>query len=145
MGRRKSIVWAGIGLCGLLTATGCGDKEQITLLEEENRGLYVDMETLRAEMDLAKQRRDRCETDLLALQQNNNDLRGRLAGIPRQVELPGQWQAVPGGAMIAIPGNVLFSSGKVTLRKDSKSIMSRIASEIQSNFSGKDIHDTIIH
>ena len=48
--------------------------------------------------------------------------------------------SVPGGAMIAIPGSVLFSSGKVTLRRDSKSIMSRIASEIQSNFSGKDIY-----
>ena len=141
MGRRKSIVWAGIGLCGLLTATGCEDpKQRIAMLEEDNRGLYAELEMLRTEMDSAKQQRDRCETDLLTLQQNNTDLRGRLAGIPRQIDMPGQWQAVPGGAMIAIPGNVLFNSGKVTLRRDSKNIMSRIASEIQSNFAGKDIY-----
>ena len=65
MGRRKSIVWTGIALCGLLTATGCGDKEQITLLEDENRGLYADLEMLRSEMDSAKQQRDRCEADVL--------------------------------------------------------------------------------
>ena len=141
MGRRKSIVWAGIGLCGLLTATGCEDpKQRIAMLEEDNRGLYAELEMLRTEMDSAKQQRDLCETDLLTLQQNNTDLRGRLAGIPRQIDMPGQWQAVPGGAMIAIPGNVLFNSGKVTLRRDSKNIMSRIASEIQSNFAGKDIY-----
>ncbi len=140
MGRRKSMVWACLGLCGLLTATGCGDKEQIAMLEDENRGLYANLELLRSEMDSAKQQRDRCETDLLAMQQNNNDLRTRLAGMPPQVDLPGQWQAVPGGAMIAIPGNVLFSSGKVKLKRDSKSVMSRIASEIQSNFPSKDIY-----
>jgi len=49
MGRRKSIVWAGIGLCGLLTATGCEDpKQRIAMLEEDNRGLYAELEMLRA-------------------------------------------------------------------------------------------------
>ena len=67
MGRRKSMVWTGLALCGLLTATGCGDKEQITLLEEENRGLYADLEMLRSEMDSAKQQRDRCDESQVKL------------------------------------------------------------------------------
>jgi chemotaxis protein MotB len=135
------MAWTGVGLCGLLAASGCEDpKQRIAMLEEENRSLYADLDTLRAGMASIKQQRDRCENDLLTLQGDNNDLRGRLSATPQQVDMPGQWQAVPGGAMIAIPGSVLFSSGKVTLKQDSKSVMSRIASEIQSNFSGKDIY-----
>ena len=42
--------------------------------------------------------------------------------------------------MIAIPGSVLFKSGKVTLRRESKNVLSKIASEITGNFAGKDIY-----
>ncbi len=42
--------------------------------------------------------------------------------------------------MIAIPGSVLFKSGKVTLRRESKNVLSKIASEITGNFAGKDVY-----
>ncbi len=124
-----------------VVSTGCEDpKQKIAMLEDENSGLYADLEALRAQMDTVQQQRDRCQNDLLATQQASRNLQAQLAAKPRPVDLPGNWQAVPGGAMIAIPGNVLFSSGKVTLKKASKNVLSKIASEIKASFAGKDVY-----
>lgn len=130
------------GLTAILMFSGCGEdpKQKIALLEEENHTLYADLESLRGNLDTLTQQRDRCRSDLLLAQQANGDLQGRLAAVPPMADLPGQWQAVPGGAMIALPGSVLFPSGKAVLKRQSKGVLGRIASEIKGSFGGKDIY-----
>ena len=51
----------------LVVATGCGEdmKQRISMLEEENRTLYGDIEKLRNETDEAKRQRDLCQSNLL--------------------------------------------------------------------------------
>ena len=141
MGSNGRIMGVAAATFMLLLATGCEDpKQKIAMLEDQNGRLYTDMETLRAELDGVKRQRDRCQNDLLSASQANSDLQGRLASRPRAVDLPSQWQAVPGGAMVAIPGSVLFASGKAVLKRDSRSVLSRIGSDIKGSFAGKDIY-----
>lgn len=141
--RRLTRMLGGFGcLTAILMFSGCGEdpKAKIALLEEENHTLYADLESLRGNLDTLTQQRDRCRSDLMLVQRANGDLQGRLAAVPPPVDLPGQWKAVPGGAMIALPGNVLFPSGKAVLKRNSKGVLGRIASEIKGSFGGKDIY-----
>lgn len=134
-GRLRIFTLVAIMAMGVVT-TGCnGQKNKLAMLEEENKSLSDQLETLRGEMDAAKQRRDRCEEELLAARQQ---LQGQFAS--KTTDLPGEWQSVPGGAMLAVPGNVLFDSGKIVLRNDSTSVLSKIASEIKSSFADKEIY-----
>ena len=100
-------------IVGLGILTGCEDpKARIALLEEENQALGLDLERLRAELDNVKHERDVCKEGLLAAQQDNDDLRGRVGSATPAQAMPADWQAVPGGAMVAIEGSLLFNSGK---------------------------------
>jgi len=53
---------------------------------------------------------------------------------------PEGWQAVPGGAMIAIEGSVLFASGRAELRREGTSTLDVITSTIQSTYPDKDVY-----
>ncbi len=140
-------------------ASGCGQKpkNQIVQLEEERRELHQQLQDIQAEMDTIRQQRDRCQTDLHAAQRTADNLNNQLSAqraaavtpavsqtAPTLTAQSGDWQAewksVPGGAMLAIPGNVLFPAGKTELKKQSQSMLGQVASEIQSTFASKDIY-----
>ena len=128
-------------LTAILMLSGCGEdpKIKIAMLEDENHTLYADLEALRGNLDTLTQQRNRCQSDLLLAQRANGDLQGRLAAVPPPVDLPGQWKAVPGGAMIAIEGNMLFTSGNAALRKEARRALDAVVSVLQGNMADKDI------
>lgn len=141
MQRSKRMLTMLVAMVGVSWLAGCDDPQtRITMLEEKNRELYTNLENMRAQCDSAMQERDLCKQGLLSAQQLNEQMRAQLAAIPEQADMPGDWQAVPGGAMIAIEGSVLFRPGKIKLRKASQGVLHKIASEIRTHFGDKDLY-----
>lgn len=121
-----------------LTLNGCDDpKQRIAALEGEKRSMSAELERLRQQAQASGRELDSCRAHLLALQNETDGLRGQLA---TPVDLPGEWQPVNGGAMVAIEGSVLFPAGRAELKTSSGNVLEKLASEIKSNFPGKDIY-----
>ena len=125
-----------------LCAGGCVDKktqERLTLLEDTNRDLTARLNGAMTELAMSGEDRDGLSGQLLASQQEIDRLREELANMPIPEEAAPGWTAVPGGAMIAIEGSVLFSPGKVTLRDQAVRALGAIISTVQGEYADKDI------
>lgn len=125
-----------------LLSTGCasGGKERIVLLEDTNRTLTRQLNGARSALDGAN--RDLSELQLLLAGQSNeaDQLRLLLADSEaREAAAPTGWTPVAGGGMISIPGNLLFSPGKIKLRSDSRATLEGIASTLQGEYADKDV------
>lgn len=125
-----------------LLSTGCasGGKERIKLLEDTNRNLTRQLNGARSALDGAN--RDLSELQLLLAGQSNEaeQLRLLLADSDaREAAAPIGWTPVAGGGMISIPGNLLFSPGKIKLRSDSRATLEGIASTLQGEYADKDV------
>ena len=139
---RQMIRWLGPMCLVALAMSGCVDtktKERITLLEDTNRDLVARLNEAMMQRDQLGRDRNALDGRLLASQQEINRLREELANQPIPVDTAPGWTAVPGGAMIAIEGSVLFAPGKVALRAESLRTLDGIVSTIQGEYAGKDI------
>ena len=122
--------------------SGCGEdpKQRITLLENENQQLLDELATLRAQEGTAQRDRDLCEQELASLRADNSALRGRVGELESvKTEVPEGWTAIPGGAMIAISGEVLFRSGKADLRPEARRVLDQVAQVVNSEYPTKDV------
>lgn len=134
-----------VGMVGL---TGCGEdpKQRIALLEGENQQLMDDLARAREEAERAQRDANDCESILARLRSDNASLAARISDLQSapppaqpQPQVPQGWTAVPGGAMIAIPGEVLFQSGKATLRSEAQRVLDQVVSAVNSQYSDKDV------
>ena len=50
------------------------------------------------------------------------------------------WTGVPGGAMIAIEGTVLFDSGKADLKSSSKKVLAQVAAAIKQTYPDREVY-----
>jgi len=125
-----------------LAVSGCANKkldERISLLEDTNTNLTGQLNRAMGELDAMSREREALDGRLLAAQREADDLRNQLANVPVPEEAAPGWTAVPGGAMIAVEGSVLFAPGKVTLRDQARRTLDRIVSTIQGEYGDKDI------
>ncbi|MFQ5462236.1 MAG: flagellar motor protein MotB [Phycisphaerae bacterium] len=126
----------------LISITGCSTKqleERITFLEQRNQMLVADLQGARNNLEVMRDAKKQWDTALLAARREADDLRRELANVPVVEQAAPGWTAVPGGAMIAIEGNVLFAPGKVSLRKDARRTLDAIASTVNGEYADKDI------
>jgi len=145
----KSSVLTRGGAMGLVAlaavAGGCAQKpnDKFSMLEQQNRALTDDLNSAQNELAQAKAARDACQQDLLAARNDADSCRSQLASRPAEVNsspaVPPGWTAVPGGAMIAIEGSVLFDSGKAKLKGDGPRVLDAIASTVMSQYANKDV------
>ena len=129
-------------LAGVVGMAGCGEdpQQRITLLEQENQQLLDELGTLRAEANTAGRDRDLCEQELARLRTDNASLMARVTDLEStKQEVPEGWTAVPGGAMIALPSEVLFQSGKAALRPEAKRSLDQVAQVINSEYATQDV------
>ena len=111
-------------VCVAVVSIGCnGNQERIALLEGENQRLLDDCNACQDELMAMRDQ-------YLAMKAENESLRGELA----DVEVPEGWQAVPGGAMIAIEGSFLFNSGQATLRKTAIPTLQQVVATIDQTY-----------
>lgn len=139
--RAIQVGWAGVMLAAL-TITGCGPdpKAQIRTLEQDRANLQAQLNDANRRASQAEGALSQRDQELLALRRQNEELQGRLNTPPEEPRVlePG-WQPVRGGVMIAIDEAVLFQSGKAVLRDDAKRVLDRIATTLNSTYSGKDV------
>lgn len=126
--------------CALLTlialplAAGCNDtKGRIALLEESNQKLLNDLQRAQAELGRCRDANNSCGAELASARGELDNLRNQPAQVPEG------WTAVPGGAMIAIEGSVLFDSGKVKLRSGAQQTLEQIYDVLRSEYADKDV------
>jgi len=123
-----------------MLAGGCGPdpKERILMLEDSNQALTDELN--RTGNDLAQCRGEfnDCQNDLGVARSDAAALRQQLETAPA-VKVPDGWEAVPGGAMIAIEGWALFATGQATIQGDSQRILDLIASTLRNEYPAKDV------
>lgn len=130
--------------CASMSTTGCNDElkakqAHIAVIEDSNQRLTSELLAARRDNDALMTEREDLNSQAMSFRGEIDDLRGRLNSMPEPTTVPDGWQAVPGGAMIAIPGSVLFASGKADLRPQGRKALDAITSTIKSEYSGKDI------
>lgn len=143
--QRSITLLAIVLLCGGALATvGCSDElktkdAHIALIEDTNQRLTEDLAAAQRRTDDLMRQRDDCDGQLVAARGGMDDLRTQLAAVPETIT-PEGWHSVPGGAMIAIQGNVLFASGKAVLRDRGLSALGPVTSAIRADYPTKDIY-----
>lgn len=127
-------------LLGLLS-TGCTQnlKERISLLEDTNATLTEQLNSSRSELDASYRGRQDVARRLAAAMREADDLRAQLVHVPAVEETAPGWTSIPGGAMIAIEGSVLFAPGKTVLRDKARRALEGIVSAIAGEYAVKDI------
>ncbi len=152
MFRAKSALLT-VAFVGLLSlGTGCEEqKNRIVMLEESNQQLLEDLNASQDELSALRSANDQCQSNLASARNQNSSLNSQLASArnqPRpqpiiqqapQPQVPSGWTAVPGGAMIAVEGSVLFGPGKAKLLGGATNDLSRIAEAIRREYPSKDI------
>lgn len=128
---------AGVLALGLMMLTGCKNQQH----EDQVSSLNAEIATLQDEKS--------------QLASTNSSLQSQLAAAQAQAQAQKQPPANPmndqgdtgqGGprrgndqVTIEVAGDVLFASGQVTLKPESKKDLDRVASRLKSEFSGRDI------
>ena len=138
---RRVMLTVTLSLLVVMT-TGCasrGNRNKITALQSRNAVLTDQLNRGYSDLESAMRERDDFNTRLSSALAEINGLRGQLAQRVEPEPAPPGWTAVPGGAMIAIEGNVLCSPGKVTLRKNARRTLDGIVSIIEGEYVSKDI------
>lgn len=132
--------WAPVGLL-VLAMTGCTTtyQERITMLEDVNRHLSERINRAQSELNVADRGQGELDARLVAALDEIDMLRVRLEETPPPTEAAPGWTAVPGGAMIAIEGNILFQTGKATLRNEARRALNAVASTLQTDYADKNI------
>jgi len=133
-----------IVLVAMLVTTGCGPdpKERIAQLDLENQQLMDDLAGARGDAQQARSDQDLCELELATLRADNDNLRTQLTDAranPPATDTPEGWTAVPGGAMIALPGEVLFRAGKVDLRPEARRALDDVVRVLRSEYADRDV------
>ncbi len=124
---------------GLVAGTiGCADQKKPMGPEQPMDGAADRLSELQNELDRCRSDLAACQDRTLALQTENDRLKDQLA--KGSVATEGGWSSVPGGAMLAIEGTVLFDSGKAQLKSSGTKVLSGVAKTILSRYAGYDVY-----
>ena len=122
---------------GSLLLTGCNNdkKDQQALLLEENKALRQQLAEVQESADQERRSSAMREAEL------EKQLMNRDEELARPFEgIPGVTGSVSGGAVVAtVSGDVLFDSGRDTLKNSAKSSLSKIAKVIKNAYPGMQI------
>ena len=138
---RQILMCATVPVLLAVVGTGCAKqhKERIALLEQVNRNLTDRVNALGADLDASKRDREGLNRQLEESAGNLAAMQSELIERPMALEAAPGWTPVPGGAMIAIEGGVLFAPGKTTVRKEARRTLDAVVSAIQGEYAAKDI------
>jgi len=132
---RNLAVCVSIGLA--VMAVGCAEQQKPTPGPDQSTvGAADRINELQSELNQCHNDLAACQERELALRGENNQLKEQLAGVPAGAG----WTSVPGGAMIAIEGTVLFDSGKAVLKSGGSKVLDGVAQTILDKYAGYDVY-----
>lgn len=140
-----------MGMAGLLVVamglTGCNNKlkEENARLLDENASLRDQMSEVEDALQSAERQRAELAAEASRYRQQNADLQGQLNAKPAQPR--SGFEGIsgvssdfrPGEVAAVVEGDVLFDSGKVTLKNAAKSSLDQLARVLNSEYAGKSI------
>ncbi|MEM1329703.1 MAG: OmpA family protein [Planctomycetota bacterium] len=147
--RTGKLSWAlGIAALGALFSGGCA-----AVSEDEYQAALSENQELRERLVSLNDALDQCEADRSELVGDNRDLAARVTDLQgslaeaSQSNDAGGFRGIPGAStstrdgnlVVAVEGDVLFASGKVDLRSESRQTLDRIARVINDRWSAYDI------
>ncbi len=136
---RLSTVLVFAGLLAVAFSAGCTDQKKKT----------DDMDKLADQAAMLKQCQDELaritaekDKQIADLERDNSDLKSKLmaAGTAKEPAPAPGWKTVPGGAMVALDGTVLFDSGKAILKPDGRKKLDEVAATLASKYPGHDVY-----
>lgn len=127
-----------LSLTMLFATVGCEDPN--ASLADQDQAAAAAADRI-AELEGLLSQADR---DLIAERERNLALQSQLDRMRDEQQAQGGtadgWATVPGGAMIAIEGTVLFESGKASLKKSARGTLDSVAQAIVSQYTNHDIY-----
>lgn len=120
-------------------SAGCSD-DQAGMGEQDQYARSAADRIAELERELADARRGRGATEdrLMQLQDERDALQRKLDEL--RAGQQGEWLSVPGGAMVALDGTVLFDSGRAELRPEAKSVLDQVMRVILQQYADHDIY-----
>lgn len=137
---RMDYRWIPAVLLGV-AVTGCASPRQrrIALLEKNNAQLTARFNQIAGELDAAARDQGELNRRLQTVHAEAAALRAQLEQQLAEPIAPIGWTNVPGGAMIAIEGSVLFVPGNATIRSEASRTLDAVASTLRGEYADKDI------
>ncbi len=136
----RSVLLAAIAASGFLAGCNSAQKDELSMLREENAQIAMQRDEARGALESSEAERRRLEIE-------NNSLQGRLNEMPPVVAAtpvaPGPGMDLPAGVtaedrngtiVLTIEGDILFDSGRATLRPEAKRTLDKVVSEINKNY-----------
>lgn len=136
---------------GLITSValifGCQDDANIKMIEElqdQNADLRAQNEDLVNRLNSCVSGRDSDRSTILSLRQQLQQAQNRPAQVievPVKPNLPAEWQSTGDGTIkwVNVGSDILFDSGRATLKMAGRQRLREIVSQIRSNFPGDEI------
>jgi flagellar motor protein MotB len=135
MARRLIFGLVGItGLLGLVSGCENPDKQRALSLQDKVNQLQAENDDLRSRLAAATSERDQWRNRAAALEQENANLRRELAKQPTGGELPPGWKGTKEFAWKEIGTDVLFDSGKASLKSAAHAKLQQVVTDINQNF-----------
>ncbi len=155
MSRMNMALALSLSLLAPFFAVGCGPDakdKRIGELTKENDSLKAELADRDSKINELTAKDEEAQKAVRDLNRELADARDRasrgtssgstISTPPAIVEAPAAkgWVNMPGFDMISIPGEVLFDSGKATLRPAGKSTLDKLVSDIRGRYSDRDIY-----
>src|SRR5262245_26374941 len=154
MSRMNMALALSLSLLGSFLTVGCGPDakdKRIGELTKENDSLKAELADRDSKVNDLTAKDEEAQKAVRDLNKELADARDRLAkggspaapvGIAETAAAPPSkgWINMPVFDMISIPGEVLFDSGKATLRPAGRTTLDKLASDIRSRYSDRDIY-----
>jgi chemotaxis protein MotB len=137
----RCILAVGCGLVVLLMiGCGPGPKDlQIQALQEEVDRLQAEKGDLMAQLSRAQSERDEARGRNFDLQQRLAELQAEMARARDTAQIRGDWTEAPGIAWQDVDVDILFDSGKATLKQAAQAKLDTIVADIRSRYPGRQI------
>lgn len=145
-----------VAAMSMVSSFGCEKKAgegmtELDTLKQENEKLKGDVKSRDDLLAEAGNRENSAQKSIEQLRRELDEARangGKTVYVDRPVAAPAAagggkaegWVGMPGFDMISIPGDVLFDSGKNTLRTSGRGQLDRIVSDIRGKYSDRDIY-----
>ena len=140
MFRFTSILLAAVAAGSFLGGCSSAQKDELSMLKEENAQLAIQRDEARGALESSEAERRRLEQENGSLQARSNEQAPAVTATP---VAPGPKLDLPEGVtaenrngtiVLTIEGDILFDSGKATLRPEAKKTLDKVISELKKKY-----------
>ncbi len=140
MARSTTVMIGGLAIALLVTGCGPDPKDlQIETLQQQVIDLERENDSLRSRLAQCESARDNAMQRASSLLQENRDLRRQLMDRPQEPRAAEGWKVSGAYAWIEVGTDLLFDSGKASLKPDARAKLQEIANTIKQRYADRTI------